>query len=429
MNKTVLLRFLISFLILTNVVSTVHGLGGRVRVVERPKDIPLEKWRRGWYGWSELVQNKKFEDALYYQQGEVEWLPPFLPFIIRTNNADFVEQALRKSYCDFSDNYYSGALCEATARGYTKIFYQLDYYDKRKPEESDTCYATCLMIACAGGFFDIMSRIVVGLAPYRYSLAKGFTFDINRGEQIDFAKLEFDFTGIGRKRRSHWRFQPSVGAKKGASLALHAAVDGNHLDCVLFLLANGADSNKGDHDGETALAIAERRNLLDIIRVLKLFERYKPLITKIGYTDDNHPWTHKLLQACPALASLYIKGDRGSTLLHAAVWADDPVLVATVLRMEPRLFFEKDAQGWIPLECAIASGNHNALKSILRVAYEDDKKGGFKVIRGVERRACEPERVAKRAARREERDKARQEAWERAGQEALRQYREGLVGQ
>eukprot|EP00124_Ichthyophonus_hoferi_P004543 Ihof_evm1s514 gene=Ihof_evmTU1s514 len=46
---------------------------------------------------------------------------------------------------------------------------------------------------------------------------------------------------------------------------IHAAVSWGHLDLLDYLLANGADPNIGDIDGDTPLHVCERPDIAKII--------------------------------------------------------------------------------------------------------------------------------------------------------------------
>lgn len=172
-------------------------------------------------------------------------------------------------------------------------------------------------------------------------------------------------TSIWDKETATWIDQSS----KSHTSALQAAVDANNIDIATLLLLQGAPINQKDHDGVTALMLAEHRKLPDLISMLKLYGTWhQRCIKETGLPEEmkEHELC-KLIRECPALASCTLKDKRGNLLLHKAVMANFWHLTIMLLVREPHAIDTVNKIGLSPF--ALAATKPTLLKKLLEYAY------------------------------------------------------------
>ncbi len=289
-------------------------------------------------------------------------------------------------------------LLTASERGYWEMYHFLEKYGyeiavKHMFRKCSTINGIeqaptpCLIRAIAGGFFNFVFNEFRWRGEERVRLRKCWREWFNESWDAKCCEPDWQFrcarvlcnantaaaepisSAYWDTTEDDWFLPEFSGGKEKYSLSLHAAVDCNRRDIVMLLLQNGADPCKEDHEKDTALSIARRRNYTDIEKILTLFMKYKTLITQINTGKKSYVCTCKLLKACPALASHCLKDTEGNTSLHHAVKADDSELITTLLERDPLLVLEANKYGFSPLECSFLNGNHEALKAILAFAY------------------------------------------------------------
>ncbi len=289
-------------------------------------------------------------------------------------------------------------LLTASERGYWDMYNFLEKYGYEIASEHsifrqcdtikgiEQAPTPCLIRAVAGGFFDFVFNEFRWRESARVTLRKLWREMANEcweekccepHWQFRYARVLCDantetvpmIAAYWDTTKDKWFLPRRIGGKEKYSLSLHAAVDCNRKDIVIFLLQNGADPCKEDHEKDTALSIAQRRGYTDIEEIITLFTRYKTFIAQINTGKKSHEFTCKLLTACPALASHCLKDAHENTVLHHAVKANDAELVKILLERDPLLALEENQHDFSPLVTAFADGKHEALKAILAYAY------------------------------------------------------------
>ncbi len=352
-----------------------------------------------------LVEKKLYQMAYDAINDRIAKDPYFIHIAIVSSqaNVEFVKAIFQhwKMHYHHNEPQHIRGLLTAAERGYWEMYNFLEKYgyEYEIASENSVFYkrcdsingieqapTPCLISAVAGGFFDFVFNEFRWREEERVSQRKFWRAWFNESWeekcyepywQFRYARVLCNANTAAEPipsaywdtTRNKWFLPTRIGGKAKYSLALHAAVDCNRKDIVIFLLQNGADPCKEDHEKDTALSIAQRRNYTDIEKILRLFIRYRDFITQINTGKKNHECTCKLLTACPALASHCLKDIEGNTSLHYAVKVDDTELITTLLERDPLLVLEANKYGFSPLECSFLNGNHEALKAILAYAY------------------------------------------------------------
>ena len=171
---------------------------------------------------------------------------------------------------------------------------------------------------------------------------------------------------------------------------LEAAEDIGHKDICTLLLQYGTDplivGRKMERVGKEVREIRSQypvvkdEDLADIARLVKGFFYFKPhIIEAIGASKiENNQDKEGLAQASrnfkaarwalaqsPALASEFITDMQGNNPLHAAVLAEQPVLIHLILTENPVLIDSKNNDGLTPLVLAYSKNLHLSLKAFL----------------------------------------------------------------
>ncbi len=296
-------------------------------------------------------------------------------------NIEFVKAILQHSAVQSGYRFrqHASGIYAALGRGYWDVFHFLHEYEWTEAGFSEgfytnfpldqvvDTYVVGLIIAAEVGRFDFLFHELRWRESNREKWSDSLKFICIRSR--------CDLNDVAVPPYSAYRDPGDpvnrLSYKEEYSLALHAAVDRNQKVVVVLLLQNGADPCKEDHEGDTALSIAQRKNdfYSGIKKILELFIRYRGHITQINTEKNSHEFICKILKACPALASHYLKDTYGNTLLHYAVKANDIVLITTLLERDPLLALEENEYGFTPLECSFLDGKHEALKALLAYAY------------------------------------------------------------
>ncbi len=178
------------------------------------------------------------------------------------------------------------------------------------------------------------------------------------------------------------------GLMQEARSCLEAAEDIGHKDICTILLQYGVDPlivrgseeiAKGVKDTTSLCPVVRDNQYKDISRLVKGFFYFKPHIieaissSKIGANSDQ---ANRQLRAArwalwqsPALASEFITDAHGNNPLHAAVLAEQPLLIHIILTENPALIDSKNNDGLTPLGLAYSKSLHLSLKAFLDLYY------------------------------------------------------------
>lgn len=168
---------------------------------------------------------------------------------------------------------------------------------------------------------------------------------------------------------------------KSHTYALQAAIDADQIAIATLLLMRGAPFGQKDHDGDTAITLAARRQLTAIIPMLKLYTIWHERLVKEtelpkGISEN---LLCKLIIACPALASYLLKDSLGNLLLHKAIKSGFWQLAIMLLAREPDAIGIVNRAGLSPLACAVSKST--VLKKLVEYAYSLRKSQQIVVVK------------------------------------------------
>ena len=158
-------------------------------------------------------------------------------------------------------------------------------------------------------------------------------------------------------------------------LMIHWAVSSGQLEILKLLLHSGADVNRQNVQGVTALYFAVEKNSLDAVRLL--VERDEILVDLKRDRKRWKVWT-PLIKAChegyySIVALLLNKGadvngetDDGNSPLYAAANKNRENVIRLLLDQDDILVDGKTSNGWTPLQIICFRGNYNIAELVLK---------------------------------------------------------------
>ncbi len=198
--------------------------------------------------------------------------------------------------------------------------------------------------------------------------------------EIPFMKRDFAQWG---QSRIEW-----VGEEH--TTPLHAAIENNDLNTVVYLLKNGASLGLRDVNGEREREHVKRLGFARIEEVLNIFgdelrrmraenashnldRSVNPegsesltvsdnenatvslftLIDKLEKNEGVRSVIYDRLLACPALASPFVINALGDTILHRAAKQDDKLLFGRIIQVNSSMIDVRNNRGETPLEIAL----------------------------------------------------------------------------